>query len=111
MTTSNIKKLELDIEQGKVMKCPNCKKVVPISDCKWAERILTILKTVREWNENISITLRNVRMNKNGTIQRMHKLIGQLLRLMNEDQLKEAKEINQVMKDEIKMWEKKTKLK
>jgi len=111
MPTNNIKRLESDLEQGKVMKCPNCKKVVSISNCKWAERILTLLKTVREINENLSITLMNTRMSKNGTIQRLHKLVGQLLDLMDEDQRKKAKKINQVMRDEIKKWEKETKLK
>jgi len=111
MTISNVKKFELDLEQGKVMECPNCKKVVTISDCKWAERILTILRTSRDIQEHLSVTLYNVRMSKNGTIQRLHKLVGQLLELMDEKQLKKAKKINQIMRDEIKKWEKESRLK
>lgn len=111
MTNTNIKKLELDLEQGKVMTCLECKKVVTIGDCKWAERILTILRTIRDINKDLSITLTNVRMSKNGIIQRMHKLVGQLLELMNDEQLIKAKKINQEMRDEIKKWEKEKRLK
>lgn len=111
MSISNIKKLELDLEQGKVMKCPKCGEVVSISNCKWAERVLTILRTIRDINKDLSTTLINSRMSKNGTIQKLHKLVGQLLELMDEDQLKKAKKINQVMRDEIKKWEKESKLK
>lgn len=107
MTITNTKRMEKDLEQGKVMTCPECKKVVSISNCSWAERIITTLKTIQDMNKSLSINLMNTRMVKNGTIQKMHKLVGQLLNLMEEDQLKKAKEINQLMKDEIKMWEKK----
>lgn len=110
MVTSNTKKLE-DLEQLKFMKCPKCKEVVSVAKCKWAERVLTILKTVREMNKLSTTTLMNVRMSKNGTIQRMHKQIGQLCDLMNEEQLKKAREINQAMRDEIKKWEKEKELK
>jgi len=109
MITDNIKRWELDLEQGKVMKCPKCNKVISIGGCKWVERVLTTLKTIKEINNDLSKKLVDVRISKNGVIQKMHKLVGQLLDLMNEDQLKEAKKINQVMKDEIKKWEKRTK--
>jgi len=111
MANTNIKRLEQDMEQGKTMTCPECKKVVSISKCNWVERILTTLRTIRDINKDLSITLRNTRMSKNGTIQKMHKLVGQLLELMDEDQLKKAKDINKVMKDEIKKWEKDNRLK
>jgi len=111
MTNTNIKKLEQDFEQGKTMKCPECKKVVSIGECRWSENILTILKTIRDINKDLSITLMNVRMSKNGIIQKLHKQVGQLLELMNEEQLKEAKKINQAMRDEIKKWEKLKRLK
>jgi len=111
MTKTNIKKLEQDFEQGKTMKCPECKKVVSIGECRWSENILTTLRTIRDINKDLSIQLMNTRMSKNGTIQKMHKLVGQLLELMNEEQLKKSKEINQVMRDEIKKWEKMKKLK
>ena len=111
MTNTNTKRLEQDFEQGKTMTCPECKKVVSIGNCKWAERILTILKTIRDMNKNLNVQLLNVQMNKNGIIQRMHKLVGQLLELMNDEQLIKAKEINQEMKDEIKKWEKLKRLK
>lgn len=107
MTITNTKRLEKDFEQGKVMTCPECKKVVSIGNCSWAERIITTLRTMRDINKSLSTNLMDTRMIKNGTIQKMHKLVGQLLDLMDEDQLKEAKKINQIMRDEIKMWEKK----
>lgn len=103
--TINNKKFQLDLEQEKVMKCPKCNEMVSISNCKWAERILTILRTSRDIQGHLSTTLLKTRMNKNGVIQKMHKLVGQLLELMDGDQLKKAKEINQVMRDEIKKWE------
>jgi len=106
MTNTNTKRLAQDFEQGKTMKCPECKKVVSIENCKWAERILTTLKTIRDINKDLSINLMNTRMMKNGVIQKMHKLVGQLLELMNEEQIEEAKKINQVMRDEIKKFEK-----
>ncbi len=111
MTITNTKRLESDLEQGKVMTCPECKKVVSIGNCSWVERNLTILKTIRDTNKSLSNDLINIRMSKNGIIQKMHKLVGQLLELMNEEQLKKAKKINQVMKDEIKKWEKIKRLK
>ena len=111
MTITNTKRLESDLEQGKTMTCPECKKVVTIGNCKWAERILTTLKTIRDINKDLAINLRNTRMAKNGVIQKMHKLVGQLLELMDEEQLKKAKKINQAMKDEIKKWEKIKRLK
>ena len=109
MPISNVKKLELDLEQGKVMKCPNCKEVVSIRDCKWVDRVSTTLKTIKELNSILSKKIVNVSMSKNGTIQKMHKLVGQLFDLMDDDQLKKAKEINLVMKEEIKRWEKEIK--
>ena len=111
MTITNTKKLESDFEQGKTMKCPECNKVVPISNCKWASGILTTLRTIRDMNKDLSTNLMNVRMSKNGVIQKMHKLVGQLLELMNDEQLVKAKKINQEMKDEIKKWEKIKRLK
>ncbi len=105
MTITNKKRLESDFEQGKTMKCPECNKVVPIDNCRWIEGVLTTLRTFRDMNKEHSINLMNIRMSKNGIIQKMHKLVGQLLELMDEDQLKKAKEINQVMRDEIKTWE------
>lgn len=109
MTDSNIKRFELDFEQGKCLKCPKCNEVISISNSRWAERVLTILRTIRDINKDLSKKLIDVRMSKNGVIQKLHKQVGQLLELMNENQLEKAKEINQVMRDEIKMWEKKTK--
>jgi len=111
MTNTNISKLKEDFKQGKTMTCPECKKVVSIGECKWSEGILTTLRTIRDINRDLSITLMNVRMSKNGVIQRMHKLVGQLLELMNEEQLIKAKKINQEMRDEIKKWEKLKRLK
>ena len=111
MTITNTKRLEQDFEQGKTMKCPKCNEVVSIGECKWVERILTTLRTLKDINKDLSITIRNVRMSKNGIIQKLHKQVGQLLELMNEEQLKEAKEINQAMRDEIKKWEKLNRLK
>jgi len=111
MTSTNTKILEQDFEQGKIMKCPECNKVISISECKWVEKHLTLLKTLRDINKDSSITLLNVRMSKNGVIQKMHKLVGQLLELMNDEQRKKAKEINQEMRDEIKKWEKTKRLK
>lgn len=106
MTNTNTKRLEQDFEQGKTMKCPECKKVISIGNCKWSERILTTLRTLRDINKGLSITLMNVRMSKNGVIQKLHKQVGQLLELMNDEQLEKAKKINQAMRDEIKKWEK-----
>jgi len=104
MTITNTKRLEQDFEQGKTMTCPECKKVVSISNCKWVSGVLTTLRTIRDTNKSLSTDLMNTRMSKNGTIQKMHTLVGQLLELMNDEQLIKAKEINKIMKDEIKMW-------
>lgn len=109
MPITNAKKLESDFEQGKVMKCPGCNKVVSISNSRWADGMVTTLRTLRDINKDTSTKLMNTRMIKNGVIQSMHKLVGQLLELMNEEQRKQAKEINQAMKDEIKKWEKQKK--
>ena len=109
MTTTNIKRIKQDFEQGKTMVCPECKKVISISECTWAERMLTIQRTLRDINKGLSKQLLDVRMNKNGIIQRMYKLVGQLLELMNDEQLIKAKKINQEMRDEIKKWEKQKK--
>jgi len=106
MTNTNTKKLRQDFEQGKIMKCPECNKVISISGCRWVEGILTTLRTLRDINKALSITLMNTRMSKNGVIQKLHKQVGQLLELMNDKQLEKAKEINQAMRDEIKKWEK-----
>ena len=111
MTNTNTKRLEQDFEQGKTMKCPKCNEVVSISECRWVEGILTTLRTLRDINKEHLITTMNIRMSKNGTIQKMHKLIGQLLELMDNGQLEKAKKINQTMRDEIKKWEKLNKLK
>ncbi len=84
MTITNIKRLEQDFEQGKTMKCPECKKVVSISKCGWVERILTTLKTIKETNKDLSINLMNTRMMKNGVIQKMHKLVRKLIEIKEE---------------------------
>ncbi len=111
MTNTNTKRLEQDFEQGKTMKCPECKKVISISECRWVEGILTTLRTLRDVNKENSTKIMNVRMSKNGIIQKLHKQVGQLLELMNEEQRKKAKEINQAMRDENKKWEKLNRLK
>ncbi|MCK5624995.1 hypothetical protein KAI04_04085 [Candidatus Pacearchaeota archaeon] len=106
MTISNIKKIEHDFERGKTMKCPECNKVVSISECSWVEGNLTILRTLRDINNENSKKIMNIRMSKNGTIQKMHKFIGYMLNIMTDEQREKAKKINKAMKDEIKMWEK-----
>ena len=111
MTITNIKRIESDFEQGKTMVCPECKKVVSISECTWAERMLTIQRTLRDINKGLSKELLDVRMSKNGIIQKLHKQVGQLLELMDDEQLIKAKKINQEMRDEIKKYEKLKKLK
>ncbi len=104
MGISNTKNLEKGFESDRVMKCPKCREVVSISECKWVERTLTTIRTLKDMNKDRATNLFNTQMIKNGQIQKMHKLIGQLLDLMDGEQLKQAKEINKTMRDEIKMW-------
>ena len=111
MANTNTKRLKQDFEQGKVMKCPECEKVISIRGCRWAEGLLTTLRTLRDINKEHLTDLMNVRMSKNGVIQKLHKQVGQLLELMDEEQLEKAKKINQAIRDEIKKWEKLNKLK
>lgn len=106
MATSNTKNLERDFESGKVMICPECHEIVSISECKWVERTLTTIRTLKDIIKDRETNLFNTRMIKNGQIQKMHKLVGQLLSLMDGEQLKKAKEINKTMREEIRRWEK-----
>ena len=87
-------------------KCPHCKKVVNIKNSKYVQRLITQLKTIKEQYAMAIKNSHNVHLSKNGEIQSLHKKIGLMLELMNEEQIKKFREINKPCREEVKRWEK-----
>ena len=88
-------------------KCPHCKGIVDIKNSTYVSKLVTQLKTLRE---EYSLAIKNnhkIHTCKNGVIQSLHKKIGLIIKLMDENQIEEFKKINKSCRDELKHWKRK----
>lgn len=82
--------------------CLHCGKVTNISFSHSHRQLVSKNKTLSELNKTCQKTLHRWMNIKNGQIQAMHKIISQLINLMNDGQKEKAKKICQEMRDLIR---------
>jgi len=83
-------------------KCLHCGKVTDIQLSGDYRSLVSLNKTYSEELRLKDMNLSRIHRCKNAQIETLHKVIAQLRSLMNEKQLKKAKEISQFMRDELK---------
>ena len=86
--------------------CLHCGKVTNISFSHDFRQLVSKNKTLSELNNIKRLNMHKWMDIKNGQIQVMHKMVAQLITLLNEEQKEKAKQICQEMRDLIKKTEK-----
>ena len=85
-----------------VATCQHCGKSTNISMSKDVNAMVVQNRTLKEVVRLKENNLRRVHAAKNGQIQAMHKMIGQIMELLTPEQKEKVKKLNQPIKDEIK---------
>lgn len=85
--------------------CKHCNRPTDISNSNYVQKLIIQNKSQKEEINSLSKKLNKVRLEKNGTIQKLHQEIRMLLELMTDEQKEKAKQINQLMREEIKRHE------
>ena len=91
-------------------KCQHCGEVTDIQLSSCYRQLVSKNKTLSELNKTYLKSFHRWMNIKNGQIQAMHKVVGQLINLLDDNQKIEAKKITQEMRDLIKKAEKENKL-
>lgn len=86
--------------------CQHCGKMTDIQMSSAYRNLVSQNKTLKEEVKARDMTMGRLRQMKNSQIQAMHGVVKRLVDLMTEEQKKEAKKINQFMRDELKNAEK-----
>lgn len=87
-------------------KCLHCGEVTDIQLSSCYRQLVSKNKTLSELNKIKNDNFHKWMNIKNGQIQVMHKMVGQLINLLDENQKIKAKKITQEMRDLIKKTEK-----
>ena len=85
--------------------CQHCGKITDIQMSGDYRRLIAQIKTFKDLNKLEESNLSRVLQSKNGQIQKLHQTIAKLRNLMTPKQIKQAKEISQQMRDELKKAE------
>lgn len=86
--------------------CQKCGEVTDIQLSSCYRQLVSKNKTLTELNGTNIKTLHRWMNIKNGQIQAMHKIVAQLINLLDDEQKEEAKKLTQEMRDLIKKTEK-----
>jgi len=99
---------------GNVLKksfpCAVCQECGKVTDIQLSGDFRNLISQNKTLKDNIRVkdkSLEKILREKNGIIQVLNKSMFQLIRIMNEEQKKEAKKINQSIREYIKTAEKK----
>ncbi len=90
-----------------ITNCKKCGEIVNIMNTSYVQGLITRIKTQKENYALQSHAMRKLHLCKNGTIQALHKKIGLMLDMMNEDQIEKFKKINKSCDEEVKQWKRK----
>ena len=90
--------------------CLHCGKVTDIQMSGCYRQLVSKNKTLSELNKTYLKSSHKWMNIKNGQIQAIHKVVGQLINLLDDNQKIKAKKITQEMRDLIKKTEKENKL-
>jgi len=87
-------------------KCKKCGEIINIKETDDFNNLVVQHKTAKENLKLITLSKNKLHKCKNGQIQVLHRIIGELYKVMTTEQIEKLKGTNQRMREELKKCEK-----